>query len=305
MDFREIQYVAAIEKYQTLSGAARFLDITQPSLSKFLQNLEKRLSLKLFERIDNKMVLTYAGQQYMEAGLKILDLSHQLNENLNDISKELKGCLSIGVTPTRGRYVLPHLLPVFLKAYPDYKINIIEGGVHSLNQALVSGAIDLSLYTVFDEYYTGFDYEQICKEEIVLAISPDKIDAGALIHAPHKKHPWIDIEKLESMRFLMVDESLRTRKVANRILSLSSIQPETITLKSVETTLSMAAAGIGVCFCTDMCERFFYNPLPLLFCSVGSEQNLWDFVIACRKDRYLSEACRFFIQIAKDCFSKP
>ena len=93
MDFREIQYVLAIEKYQTLSGAARFLDITQPSLSKFLQNLENRLNVKLFCRIDNKMHLTYAGRQYVETGLKILDLNHQLNNTLSDISSESRGSL--------------------------------------------------------------------------------------------------------------------------------------------------------------------------------------------------------------------
>lgn len=238
----------------------------------------------------------------MATGFQILDLSHQLNENLNDISKELRGCLSIGVTPTRGRYVLPHVLPIFLKTFPDYKINIIEGGIHSLNQALTSGSIDLSLYTVYDEFYRDFDYDQVCKEEIVLAVSPHKITSLDLQKKEGKNHPWLNIEKLGEERFLMVDENFRTRKVANRILSQASFRPEVITLQSVETTLSMAAAGIGVCFCTDMCERFFYSPDPLLFCSVGSEQNLWDFVIARRKNRYLSEACKFFIHTVQDCF---
>ena len=302
MDFREIQYVAAIQKHQTLSGAARFLDISQPSLSKFLQNLEARLSLRLFERIENKMILTYAGRQYMDIGLKILDLNHQLNENLNDISKELKGCLSIGITPTRGRYVLPNVLPCFIEAFPDYKINIVEGGIHSLNQALKSGAIDLSIYTVFDEYYTDFEYDHICREEIVLAVSPDNPLTASISRPAGRKHPWIDLELLKNERFLMVDKNLRTRKIANRIISASSVRPEIITLQSVETALSMAAAGIGVCFCTDMCERFFYTPKPLLYCSTGSEENIWDFVIAHRKDRYLSEACKFFIRTTEKCF---
>lgn len=303
MDFREIRYVSAIQKCQTLSGAARYLDITQPSLSKFLQNLESKLSVKLFERIDNKMFLTFAGQTYMDTGLKILDLNHQLNESLTDISKELKGSLSIGITPTRGRYVLPNVLPLFLKAYPDYKINIIEGGVHYLNQALISGSIDLSLYTIYDEHYNDFEYEHVCREEIVLAITPDKAQSASICHLPDRQHPWLDLNVVKDELFLMVDENLRTRKLANQILSLESIRPEMITLQSVETTLSMAAAGIGVCFCTDMCERFFYTPKPLLFCSVGQENNLWDFVIAYRKGRYLSEACKFFIQATKDCFS--
>ena len=305
MDFREIQYVLAIEKYQTLSGAARFLDITQPSLSKFLQNLENRLNVKLFCRIDNKMHLTYAGRQYVETGLKFLDLNHQLNNTLSDISSESRGSLSIGITPTRGRYVLPNVLPDFKRMHPQYKINIMEDGITALNQAMENGQIDLAIYTVSETFRPDLAYEKVCKEEIVLCISPISEVACRLEQRAGKKHPWLDINLLGQELFFLVDENFRTRKIADRILSASSIRPQTITLQSVETALSIVASGIGVSFCTDMCEKFFYTDRPLLYCSVGEQENLWDFVIAYRKDSYLSSAARNFIDITKNAFAGP
>lgn len=304
MDFREIQYVLAIEKNQTLSGAARCLDITQPSLSKFLQNLEKRLNVRLFRRIDNKMYLTYAGQQYVETGLKILDLNHQLSNTLSDISSESKGVLSIGITPTRGRYVLPNVLPEFKRMHPQYKINIMEDGIAALNQALENGQIDLAIYTVSETFRPDLEYEKVCKEEIVLCISPVSEIACRLETRPGQKHPWLDINLLGQELFFLVDEKFRTRKIADRILAASSIRPQTITLQSVETALSIVASGIGVSFCTDMCENFFYTTRPLLYCSVGEVENLWDFVIAFRKDSYLPAAARDFIRITKKAFSR-
>lgn len=303
MDFREIQYVLAIEQYQTLSGAARFLDITQPSLSKFLQNLEKRLNVSLFCRIDNKMYLTYAGQQYVDTGLKILDLNHQLHNTLADISSESMGSLSIGVTPTRGRYVLPNVLPAFKRMYPKYKISIMEDGTAALNQALENGRIDLAVYTVTENFRPHLEYVNVCKEEIVLCLSPILEAARLIEQRPGKKHPWLDINQLGEELFFLVDEKFRTRKIADRILSSSTIRPQTITLQSVETVLSIVASGIGVGFCTDMCEKFFYTNRPLLYCSVGERENLWDFVIAYRKDSYLQTAAQSFIDITKEAFA--
>lgn len=302
MDFREIQYVLAIREQQTLSGAARTLDITQPSISKFLQNLEKRLQVKLFSRVDNKLILTYAGEQYVETGLKILDLHHQLQNNLNDINQKFRGRLSLGITPTRGRYVLPNTLPDFKKKYPHYKISIMEGGVSELNDALINGAIDLAIYTVTDGYYAEFVYEPICKEEVVLVISPDNKLARYVEKREGRKHPWIDINKLGEEVFFMVDPKFRTRKISDRILMDSSISPEIITLESVESVLSIIASGIGVGFCTDMCEKYFYTNRKLLFCSAGKHNNEWDFVIAYRKNVYLSDAAKLFIEITKENF---
>lgn len=302
MDFREIQYVVAIRDNQTLSGAARALDITQPSISKFLQNLEKRLQTKLFERVDNRLILTYAGEQYVETGFKILDLSRQLQNNLNDINQNFRGRLSIGITPTRGRYVLPNTLPEFKKRYPNYKIRVVENGVSELNKALIDGEIDLAVYTVTDGYYAGFNYEQICKEEVVLAISPDNKLSRFVEAREGRKHPWIDVNQLGEELFFLVDSKFRTRKIADKIMMDATISPEIITLESVESVLSIIASGIGVGFCTDMCEKYFYTPKQLLFCSAGKRNNEWDFVIAYRKNVYLSDAAKLFIEITKEKF---
>lgn len=61
MDFKDMSYVLAIAKHQNITKAAEALYITQPTLTKFLQNLERDLGQKLFKRLGNRYVLTYAG----------------------------------------------------------------------------------------------------------------------------------------------------------------------------------------------------------------------------------------------------
>ena len=66
MDFRSLNFVMAIAKHQNITKAAEALYVGQPTLSKFLMTLEQELGVKLFRRLGNKYMLTYAGERYVE-----------------------------------------------------------------------------------------------------------------------------------------------------------------------------------------------------------------------------------------------
>ena len=74
MDFRDLSYVLAIAKTQNITKAADSLYVTQPTLTKFLQNLEKEMGQKLFRKLGNRFVLTYAGERYVAKATEILNL---------------------------------------------------------------------------------------------------------------------------------------------------------------------------------------------------------------------------------------
>ena len=67
MDFKDLSYVLAIARYQNITKAANSLYVTQPTLTKFLQNLESELGQKLFRKLGHRFVLTYAGEHYVES----------------------------------------------------------------------------------------------------------------------------------------------------------------------------------------------------------------------------------------------
>ena len=65
MDFKDLSYVIAIAKTQNITKAADMLYVTQPTLTKFLQNLEREMGQKLFKKLGNRFILTYAGERYV------------------------------------------------------------------------------------------------------------------------------------------------------------------------------------------------------------------------------------------------
>ena len=111
MDFRELSYVLAIAKYQNITKAAESLYISQPTLSEFLIALEENLGLKLFKRLGNKYVLTYAGERYVEHARQIQRVKTDLDMEMADILKRDAGVLNVAFAHMRCTYVLPGSLP--------------------------------------------------------------------------------------------------------------------------------------------------------------------------------------------------
>lgn len=85
MDFKDLSYVIAIAKTQNITKAADMLYVTQPTLTKFLQNLEREMGQKLFKKLGNRFVLTYAGERYVAKATEILNLKKELDQEMGDI----------------------------------------------------------------------------------------------------------------------------------------------------------------------------------------------------------------------------
>ena len=89
MDFKDLSYVLAIARYQNITKAANSLYVTQPTLTKFLQNLETELGQKLFRKLGHRFVLTYAGERYVAKATEILNLKKEMDQLLTYPNQKL------------------------------------------------------------------------------------------------------------------------------------------------------------------------------------------------------------------------
>lgn len=144
MDFRELNYVLAIAKYQNITKAAEALYVSQPTLSKFLIGLEDELGIKLFRKLGHKYVLTYAGERYVDHALQIQRLKNDLDIELADIIKRDVGVLNVAFARMRCTYVLPGSLPAFKKKYPNVKVNVFEGSSDENDRRVLEGQADIA-----------------------------------------------------------------------------------------------------------------------------------------------------------------
>ena len=303
MDFRDFTFVQAIAQAGTLSKAAAQLFISQPSLTKFLQKLEKEIGTPLFNRVNRRMIPTYAGQKFLDAGTQIFQIESQLKNTLKQVASHKAGTLNIAITTNRGYYVLPKVLPSFKKLYPNYHIEILDLSVPALENALRNGIADIGVYSQAEKN-REFQHYHINTEEVVLCLTSDHPCKRFITSKPGFKYPWIDLRLLQGETFLINDPlQWRIGQIAQRLLREYQLQPSVMLLRSLDTCLALASRGLGCTFSFDICISCFHDfNAPPLYLSTGAEPIRSEFFAATRKGHVLDQAQKDFINILKDQF---
>ena len=109
INFLNLEYFLVAAEELNFTRAAKRLYISQQSLSNHISNLEKEFDVVLFNRT-SPLTLTYAGQALKTRARELLDLRDETYKEISDIKDFSTGQLSIGVSHTRGRFILPEIL---------------------------------------------------------------------------------------------------------------------------------------------------------------------------------------------------
>ena len=300
MDFKDLTYVLAIAKYQNITKAAESLYITQPTLTKFLQNLEKQLGQKLFKKLGNRFVLTYAGERYTTYAKEILTIKKELDQEMGDLNHNHTGVLKIAFPVMRGTYMLPCTLPVFHKLYPNVKLDILEAHSHLLEGMILNGDTDLAFFNL-PVKSINIDYEIISHEEVLLVLSASHPLANAGIAREGYKYPWMDLSLMEEEHFILQIPGQRTRQTVDRLLKANNFTPNVcLETSNIHASVELASKGYGACFVTETHLKHVHLDSPVVRFSVGSPCTTVDFAAAYRKGSYIPYHAQEYIKIVKE-----
>ncbi|WP_129991962.1 LysR family transcriptional regulator [Rahnella sp. CFA14(1/10)] len=144
MDVRTLRYFVEVVRQQSFTRAAEKLFVTQPTISKMLRHLEEELACTLIVREGRRLRLTDSGQALYQRGLNILEEFRQLEAELEDINSLKSGHLRLGIPPMVGTQIAP-LIGSFRQQYPGIELIISEFGGLTVQQAVISGELDLAL----------------------------------------------------------------------------------------------------------------------------------------------------------------
>lgn len=290
MEFRQLLYAIQIASERNFSRAAEKLHIAQPSLSQQISKLEKELGVLLFKRSTNSVELTYAGSVFVQKAQQIVDMTEQLQREMEDIADMRKGRLVVGSLPITGTHVLPHVLPVFREAYPEIEIVLVEESTKRLEELTASGGTDVSLLTL-PLQEPSLAYLPLIDEEICLAVPPDHHLADRAGHGD------IPIAGLEHEPFVLLKKGQGFRAIAHNLCRDAGFDPRVVFESgNIDTVQSLVAAGMGIAFVPKMITRTdWHGPAPVYLTLKGRPTRT--LVIAYRKGRYLSNAAEAFISI--------
>lgn len=251
MDTRHLQYILTIAQKQNMTKAAEELYISQSSLSQYLAKLEQEIGVPLFERTRNHMLLTPAGELYVEAAQRVLSIEKHLYENIRSMNN--KSHITLGLTSQLCLKMLTAVVPSFKAEFPEATVEITEGNVIDLSRMLQEEAIDCAVMAIHDTSAFSPDQVDILGvEEILLAVPKN--------HPYCKKNPgdtvpWKDLEEeLGEDNFLICKKGSTLREVTDQIFEAIRLDPSTMCeTNSIVTTRAMVAMGIGITFIGKSC----------------------------------------------------
>ena len=122
-DFR-LRVFSCVAKNLSFTKASQELFISQPAITKHIQELETMYQTRLFERMGNKISLTDAGRLLLEHCEKILEEYGRLEYEMNLLRNEHIGKLRLGASTTIAQYVLPPLLARFIEKFPQVSLSL-------------------------------------------------------------------------------------------------------------------------------------------------------------------------------------
>lgn len=191
MEIRVLKYFLAIAREENITRAAESLNITQPTLSRQLMQLEEELKVQLFIRSKSKIVLTDKGMLLRRRAEEIVGLAEKTENEFSNYEDIIAGEIFIGSGETNSMHSLAKVMKDFHDLYPQVQYNLYSANADDIKEKIDKGLIDIGLLTEPVDI-SKYDFVRLKKKEVwgvlmrkddVLA-SKDYVTADDLIDKP-------------------------------------------------------------------------------------------------------------------------
>lgn len=217
--FEELKTFIAVVEFKNFTKAGEHLNLSQPSVSTHIKNLENVFGVRLINRSvkQKTIVITESGFTLYKKAKEILNLIDITHMEVLNTSNSLKGHLKIGASLTIGEYVLPKFLATFCKKYPDIDIEVFIENTSIICSHLKELTLDIGLIEGTSSS-SSFTQEYFLEDKMVLAF-------------PYNSELITDnfsLDKLQNQKWVVREEGSGTREFLNMFLGTNEIVPNGI-----------------------------------------------------------------------------
>lgn len=292
MDLRALRYFVAVVDHQSFSRAAEALYVTQPTVSKMIQQLEQSLDLTLLERTGKRFTLTDAGNVVLQRGRALLAMHEEMGVELQDLQQLRRGDLRIGVTQQAHAPLAP-LLAAYHRRHPQIELKLFEGGSQSIEADLRSGVLEMGTlldHAANQEIWQEFDSFPLVRSPICLLAPQDSAWHG---------RKRVRLRELADSAFIFYGEGFALNDIIADACQRAGFKPR-ISSRSGQWDFvaSLVRLGVGITL------------LPKVFCDTLEHGQFsiarleepaldWKLMLAWRRGAHLSFAARAWLDLVK------
>ncbi|MDO5116656.1 MAG: LysR family transcriptional regulator [Synergistaceae bacterium] len=203
------EYFLTVAKEKSISKAAKKLFISQSYLSQYILKLESTLDMQLFDRSKSPIEITEAGKIYYDYLENSNRLYTKLTADFDTLNKQRVHTLNLGFAPWRGSTLLPDILPIFIKQYPNVQVVLHEHQVKELYGLIEKNVIDVGIMNSSLDASDKVTTEFITYENIVLVANKEHPLTERLVKMTQNNGEAIDLKMLEDECFIYINFSFQ------------------------------------------------------------------------------------------------
>ena len=260
LSLRQLQIFVAVAQSGSTSAASEAIALSQSATSAAVNELERMLSLQLFDRTGRRLLLNDNGRALLPRALRMLEDASEIERMARDADQQLQS-LRIGASTTLGNHVLPALLARFFgsspAAAPHWQSSVAIGNTEDICAQVAAFSLDIGLVEGHC-HHPQLAAQPWLHDELVLVAAP----GGAQGLAPREP---TSLEQLRAAVWLLRESGSGTRETGDlAILPLLHSYRRIIELGSSEAIKQAAAAGLGVACLSRWVVRDFLREGRLL-----------------------------------------
>jgi LysR family transcriptional regulator, transcriptional activator of the cysJI operon len=208
MDTAQLKLFMDLARIKNFTRAGRNNFLTQPAVSRRIQQLELELGVRLFERSRRRVLLSENGRIFLPYARDILSRLEEARHEMLESDSKPVGRLKVAASPSIGLYVLPSYLKKFIRRYPKIDLHVEYDLPDRIYASIAAGDLDLGIVAY-----------PVAKPEV--ASLPFMTDMIVLICAPN--HPLarrsnLRLSDLLGQKFVLLPERLPTGKAIRQAL---------------------------------------------------------------------------------------
>lgn len=290
MDIHHLRIFTSVYQHRSFSKASGHLNISQPTISEHVKNLEQELGCALFDRLGRSIIPTREAELIFAKSLKLIEDLDAIKEIIQKGRADIKGTLKIGASTIPGNYILPVLAASFKKLHPDISFEISIADTRKVTDSILQHEILLGIVGASMEP-RALSYASIFNDELVFSGSEKFLGKNNS-----------EVDDIYSLPFLIREEGSGTRKTMEDWLKKMRIDLRKLNivavLGSTDSVKQALKAGLGTSIISRRAIEEELSSGRLVEKKLGPEMNR-SFFLAHHKKRSLPAHYQAFIDFLK------
>lgn len=290
MDVRSLEVFLSVAKHLNYTRAGEEVNLSQPSVSVRIHQLETELNLKLFEQLGKKVALTDGGKLLIPHAHRVVAAVEDARHAMDELQGLERGTLRIGASTTPGMYLIPQIIAPFRARYPKIEIKLGIKDTRGIEEGITKNEFDFGFV---GGHLVGNEVDVVpwLTDEIVLV--------AARGHHLVRKKP-VKPSELKAEKLIVREFGSATRAATINHLKKSGVVIETaMELENPESVKKAVQSGLGIAFISKFAVATELKARTLSMIRVADLTIQRELKIVFRKDKHLSRAALTFIEIAK------